>query len=98
MVSRLYMNQVANFLKCKCAFARLVTSVVSDDCLPSVSGCRWPFISALSHPLSLLHHELFWPVHSVPAPECQLLCSTTVLFKVLHCKVKDVFFILCVSF
>ena len=34
---------------------------------------------------------------SMPAPVCQLLYSTTVLFKVLYCKIKNVFFISCVS-
>ena len=32
----------------------------------------------------------------MPAPVCQLLYCTTVLFKVLYCKTKNVFFIFCV--
>ena len=34
----------------------------------------------------------------MPASVCQLLYCTTVLFKVLYCKIKNVFFILCVCF
>ena len=29
---------------------------------------------------------------------CQLLCYTTVLFKVLYCKIKNIFFIFCLFF
>ena len=37
---------------------------------------------------------LFLPVHSMPVLVCQLLyCTITVLFKVLYCKIKNVFFI-----
>ena len=36
------------------------------------------------------------PVHSMPAPAGQLLYGTTLLFKVLYCKIKNVFFIFCV--
>ena len=32
----------------------------------------------------------------MPAPVCQLLYCSTVLFKVLYCKIKNVFFIFCV--
>ena len=34
----------------------------------------------------------------MPAPVCQLLYCTTVLFKVLYCKMKNVFFIFCLFF
>ena len=34
----------------------------------------------------------------MPAPGCQLLCSTTVLFKGLYCKIKNGVFIFCVCF
>ena len=30
------------------------------------------------------------------APLCQLLCCITVLFKILYCKIKTVFFIYCI--
>ena len=32
------------------------------------------------------------------APLCQLLCCITVLFKILYCKIKTVFFIYCICF
>ena len=37
--------------------------------------------------------QLFLPVHSMPAPVCQLLYCTTVLFKVLYCNIKNIFLI-----
>ena len=56
--------------------------------------------SALPSPTSSpsSSQELSWPVHSMPASVCQLLYHTTVLFKVLYCKIKNVFFIFCVCF
>ena len=50
----------------------------------------------ISYLLSSLQ-SLFLPVQSVPAPICQLLYYTTVLFKVLYCKIKNVYF-LCLCF
>ena len=41
---------------------------------------------------------LFLPVHWIPVPVCQLLYCTTVLFKVLYCQIKNVFFIFCTCF
>ena len=39
---------------------------------------------------------LLSPVHSMPAPVCQLLYWTTLLFKVLYCKItNDLFIFLC---
>ena len=40
----------------------------------------------------------FLPVHLIPAPVCQLLYCTAVFFKVLDCKIKNVYFLflLCV--
>ena len=35
--------------------------------------------------------QLFLPVHSMPAPVCQLLDYTTVLFRVLYSKIKKIF-------
>ena len=35
---------------------------------------------------------LFLPVHWIPVPVCQLLYCTTVLFKVLYCKMKKCLF------
>ena len=42
--------------------------------------------------------QLFQPVHPMPASVCHLLYYTcsTVLFKVLYCKLKNVFFSFCV--
>ena len=34
----------------------------------------------------------------LPTPVCQLLCCTTILFKALDCKIKNVFFIFCLFF
>ena len=39
--------------------------------------------------------QLFFSVHLMPAPVCQLLPQTTVLFKALSCKIRNVFFIFC---
>ena len=35
----------------------------------------------------------FLPVHLIPAPVCQLLYCTAVLFKILDCKIKNVYFL-----
>ena len=63
----------------------------------SISYRYWSFISALSHLLSLLH-SIILSVHSMPTPICQLLYSTTVLFKALYSKIKKVFFMFCTYF
>ena len=63
---------------------------------PSISYCWWPFSCTISHLLSLLHQQLFLPVHSMLVPVRQLLCCTAVLFKAQHCRVKSVFFTFCV--
>ena len=46
--------------------------------------------SALPPPTSSpsCSQSLFLPVHSMPAPVWQLLYYTTVLFKVMYCKIK----------
>ena len=36
--------------------------------------------------------DSFLPVHSMPAPVCQLLYCTTVLFKVLYCMILNILF------
>ena len=57
--------------------------------------------SALPSPTSSPRssQQLFLPVHSMPAPVCQLLYCTTVLFKVLYCEIKSVFlYFLCLLF
>ena len=36
--------------------------------------------------------------HVCPAPVGQVLCWTSVIFKVLYCKIKNGFFIFCVCF
>ena len=45
--------------------------------------------SALPSPTSSpsSRQELFLPIHWMPAPVCQLLYCTTLLFKVLYCKI-----------
>ena len=63
--------------------------------LPSISYCRLSFSSPISHLLSLLQ--------SVALPACSLDASLCMAAAVLqyfsrHCKIKDVFFILCVFF
>ena len=50
--------------------------------LSSISYYWWSFSSVISHLLSSPQSH-FLPVQSVPAPVCQLLYYTTVLFKVL---------------
>ena len=49
-------------------------------------------------PLPSSSQYLFLPVHLMPAPVCQSYCTTTVLFKVLYCKIKNVAFIFCACF
>ena len=60
----------------------------------SVTCCWWPFCSTISHILSLF--QLFFSVHLMPAPVCQLLYFTTVLLKV--CTVRFKSFISCLLF
>ena len=59
---------------------------------PSVFCCWRPFSSAISHLRSLLHQELFWPVHSMPAPVSRLLLWLLYFYR--SCKIKNVFLIL----
>ena len=58
--------------------------------LPSVSYCRWPFSSTISHLLSLLQ--------SVTLLACSLDTSPCMPAVVLYCKIKNVFFIFCLFF
>ena len=96
-VSPLHTNlQVGNFQRCKPASLY----VQGPEPVPSTSGmseiaARPPSPiaddpSALPSPTSSpsSSQELFLPVHSMPAPVCQLLCCTTVLFKVKYCTVR----------
>ena len=55
--------------------------------------------SALPSPASSASssHSLFLPIYSMPAPVCQLLYYTDVLFKVLYCNIKNIFGV-CVCF
>ena len=55
-----------------------------------------PSNSTISHLLSFLQSVTFLACSLIPAPVCQLLHRTTVLFKVLYYKIKNVFFILCI--
>ena len=71
----------------------------SPSCLywKSISNC-WP--PALPSPTSSSSSSkwLCSPVHSLTFPVCQLLYCTSVLFKALHCKIKHVFFFVCLFF
>ena len=57
--------------------------------------------SAIADDLQLYHTALspssnqhfFLPTHLIPASVCQLLYYTTVLFKVLYCKIKNIYFL-----
>ena len=59
------------------------SSVVADN--PSALPALTSFPSC--------SQQLFLPVHSMPAPVCQVLNCTTVLFKVLDCKNKKGLFL-----
>ena len=92
-VSHLHMNlHVANFQRCKCAFSNYVRPEWNRS-LPSVCYCWWFFSSTISHLLLQLVTLL---ACSLAAPVCQVLYCTTVLSKVLYCKVQNIFFIVCV--
>ena len=85
----------------KCPTHRTSSSELSKmgTYVPLVSGVSDPAASppspAAADPPALFpssSQRLFLPVHSMPAPVCQLLCWTAVLFKV-HCwKIKNVLF------
>ena len=88
-----------------CELSKMLT------CVPSVSGISEiaafspsPLADDLSassticHLLSLLQSITPPPAYSMPAPVCQLLYCTTILFKVLYYKIKNVFLcIICVK-
>ena len=77
----------------------LLLSVLSMSGVSEIAACPpSPVVddsSALPSPTisSSPSQYLFSPVQSMPAPVSQLLYCTTVCFKVLYCKVKNVFFI-----
>lgn len=70
--------QTVNFQRCEHAFRH--TSGVSDmpACPPSPAA-DGPSTLPSSPPRSLLHHERFWPVHSVPAPSASPWVPAVVL-------------------
>ena len=87
-----------------------IESSKEPESVPSMSGvseiAACPPFPIADDPSALLSptsspsssQQLFLPVPTMPAPVCQLLYCTTVLFKVLYCKIKNVFFILCLFF
>ena len=96
--------QVANLQR----YERACGSIKEPEPVPSMTGvseiaaCPPSPIandpSAPPSPTSSLSSskQLCLPAHLMPAPVCQLLYSTTILFKVLYCKIKSLFFILCI--
>ena len=76
-------------------------SVPSTSCVSEIAACPPSPVaddpSTLPSPTSSpsSSQELFLPVHLMPAPVCQLLYCTIVLFKVLYCKIKNVLFFVC---
>ena len=64
--------------------------------LASLSCCCWAFSSTSPTSSTSSSQELFLLVRSVPAPGCQLLYYTTIHFKVLYWKIKNVYY--CVWF
>ena len=58
---------------------------------PSMSYCWQSFSSTISHLLPSSSQQHFLLVHSLPVP-APVHC-TTVLFKVLYCKIKCVYFL-----
>ena len=60
--------------------------------LLSVSYCYWSFSSAVSHLLSLLQSVTLLTCSIDTSPCIPALYCTTVLFKVLYCKIKNVLF------
>ena len=90
----LHMNlPVGNFQRCE----RVFTCFFGCN-LPSISYCWWSFSSTSSTSSPRFSQLLFLPAHLVPAPLCQLLSCTTVLFKVLNIRWKKFFFMFCVCF
>ena len=87
-------TQVSNFQRCQCMFYQM--RVLSGG---QITAC--PLSPTADDPLALpcptsspssVRQELFWPVHSMPAPVCHLLYCTTILFKVLYCQMKNTLF------
>ena len=71
-------------------------------CVPSAPGVSDPAAGPRLPSLTILrlHHlppalppPVILACSGMPAPMCQLLCWTTVLFKILSCEIKHIFFI-----
>ncbi|XP_057576166.1 alpha/beta hydrolase domain-containing protein 17C isoform X3 [Hippopotamus amphibius kiboko] len=91
-------------LRTRCELSKMRTSVPSPSGVSDTAACPLSPIagnpSALPPPTSSPSSSqyLFLPVHSMPAPVCQLLYCTTVLFKGLYCQIKNVLLIFYVCF
>ena len=66
--------------------------------MSSLSYCWWSFSSTISHLLSLLQSVTLLAFSLDASPVCWLTYFTTVLSKVLYCKIKNISFIFCVCF
>ena len=96
-VSPLYMSiQVANFQRCEFVFHQL-----------QVWGKSWLALhllllmilsSTISHLFSLLQAVTLLACSLDASPVCQLLCCTTVVFKIVCFKIKNAFFIFFICF
>ena len=63
-----------------CNIAACILSPIAND----------PSSSTISHPSPSSTQELVFSVYLISTPVCQLLYCTTLLFKVLYCKIKNV--------
>ena len=87
--------QVASFQRCEPALSSITSAAGDTTARPPSPTAADP--SALPSPTSSpsSSQSLFLPVHSMPAPVCQLLSWTTVLFKELYYKIKNGFVCVC---
>ena len=66
--------------------------------LLSISYCWWSSSPTISHLFSLLQPVPLLACSLDASPVCQLLCCTTVVFKIVYFKIKNAFFIFCIRF
>ena len=92
-VSLLHTNlQALNSHKYECTFHQHQAWMQLQLATPhSISYCWWSFSSIISYLLSLLQAVTLLACSRIPAPVYQLLYCTTVLSKVLYCKIENVF-------